>query len=172
MTTMRRELGEPPPRQVVVDAYVASCSEVLGRPIEPGELRPDELALAVELDERFATDDWLHEAGGLRRAGVRIHEDVRVGEGAYKAAGGLIRCVARLRGDILDDVGLSGDFTARPATMPTELEVELRGTALSDAALLAVVEAYYARVRPEVPGVTPQDWVAAVLAAATTEVSA
>lgn len=172
MTTMRRELGEPPPRQVVVDAYVASCSAVLERPIEPGELRADELDLAAELDERFASDDWLHEAGGLRRAGVRIHEDVRVGEGVHKAAGGLIRCVARLRGSVLDDVGLSGDFTARPATMPAELEVELRGTELSEAALLAVVEAYYARVRPEIPGVTPQDWVSAILAAATTEVPA
>ena len=26
MTTMRRELGEPPPRAVVVDAYVAACA--------------------------------------------------------------------------------------------------------------------------------------------------
>jgi lipoate-protein ligase A len=172
MTTMRRELGEPPPRQVVVDAYVAACAAVLGRPIEPGELRADELELAATLDKRFASDDWLHEAGGLRRAGVRIHEDVRVGEGAHKAAGGLIRCVARLRGGLLDDVGLSGDFTARPATMPAELEVELRGTELSDAALLAVVNGYYARVRPEIPGVTPQDWVSAIQAAATTEVPA
>ena len=39
MTTMRRELGEPPARADVVAAYLASCSAVLGRPIEPGELR-------------------------------------------------------------------------------------------------------------------------------------
>jgi hypothetical protein len=56
--------------------------------------------------------------------------------------------------------------------MPAELEVELRGTELSDAALLAAVNGYYVRVRPEIPGVTPQDWVSAILAAATTEVPA
>jgi lipoate-protein ligase A len=172
MTTMRRELGEPPPREVVVGAYVASCAAILDRPIELGELRTDELELATTLDERFASAEWLHEAGGLRRAGVRIHEDVRVGEGAHKAAGGLIRCVARVRGDHLDDVGFSGDFTARPATMPAELEAALRGTELSDPALLAVVDGYYTRVRPEIPGVTPGDWVAAIMAATTTEVSA
>lgn len=170
MTTMRRELGEPPPRQTVVDAYIASCSAVLGRSVEPGNLRADEIALAEELDRRFASDEWLHEAGGLRRAGVRIHQDVRVGEGTHKAAGGLIRCVCRLRGDRLDDVGFSGDFTARPTTMPAELEADLRGSELTDAALLAVVDAYYTRVRPEIPGVTPHDWVAAILAATTTEV--
>lgn len=172
MTTMRRELGEPPPREVVVDAYLASCAAILDRPVESGELRADELELAGTLDERFASTEWLHEAGGLRRAGIKIHEDVRVGEGVHKAAGGLIRCVARVRGDRLDDVGFSGDFTARPATMPAQLEAELRGTELSDATLLAVVDGYYSRVRPEIPGVTAGDWVAAIKVATTTEVPA
>ena len=172
MTTMRRELGEPPARDDVVAAYLGSCSEVLGRPIEPGTLREDELALAEHLDERFSSAGWLHEAGGLRRAGLRIHEDVRVGEGAHKAAGGLIRCVARVRLDRLDDVGFSGDFTARPSAVPDELETALRGTELAELALLARVEGYYARVRPETPGVTPTDWVAAILRATTTEVPA
>lgn len=172
MTTMRRELGEPPPREVVVDAYVASCAAVLERPVELGELRADELELAQTLDARFASAEWLHEAGGLRRAGVKIHEDVRVGEGAHKAPGGLIRCVARVRGDRLDDVGFSGDFTARPETMPADLETELRGTALSEAALLAVVDGYYTRERPEIPGVTQADWVAAIMMATTTDVPA
>lgn len=172
MTTMRRELGEAPPRELVVGAYVDSCATLLDRAVEPGELRSDELDLAATLDERFASDEWLHEAGGLRRAGVRIHEDVRVGEGVHKAPGGLIRCVARVRAERLDDIGLSGDFTALPATMPADLEAELRATALSDPALLAVVEAYYRRVRPEIPGVTAEDWVAAIRAATTTEVPA
>ncbi len=172
MTTMRRELGEPPARETVVGTYLESCAAVLGRPIEPGELRVEELELAASLDERFASEDWLREAGGLRRAGVRIHEDVRVGEGAYKAAGGLVRCVARVRGERLDDVGLSGDFTARPATMPGDLEARLRGRHVAEAELLDAVDTYYTDVRPEIPGVTPQDWVAAVMAATTTEVPA
>lgn len=172
MTTMRRELGEPPPRAAVVGAYVDACSAVLARPIEPGELRPDEVALAERLDERFAGEEWLREAGGMRRAGVRIHEDVRVGEGIHKAAGGLIRCVARVRGDMLDDVGLSGDFTARPATLPELLELELRGSTLDEATLHERVAACYDRVRPEVPGVTAADWVAAVVRATTTQVPA
>ena len=172
MTTMRRELGEAPPRDVVVAAYVDSCATILDRPVEVGELRPDERTLASSLDERFASSEWLHEAGGLRRAGVRIHEDVRVGEGVHKAAGGLIRCVARVRGELLDDVGFSGDFTVWPPTMPARLEAELRGRELSDQGLLDTVEAYYQRERPEIPGVTPDDWVAAIRAAITTEVPA
>ena len=172
MTTMRRELGEPPPRARVVSTYVAMCEQVLGRPMVLGELRADELELAARLDERFASREWLEEAGGLRRPWVRIHEDVRVGEGAHKAPGGLIRCVARVRGEKLDDVAFSGDFSARPPGLPADLDELLVGCELSEAALLTRVGDYYERVRPEVPGVAPADWVAAVLKATATEVPA
>ena len=169
MTTMRRELGEPPPRERVVAAYLDACRQVLGREIVPGELRPAELALAAELDARFTSAEWMEQSGGLMRAWVKIHEDVRVGEGVHKAPGGLIRCVARVRDERLDDVAFSGDFTARPATMTADLEVALRGSELAEAALLGRVEDYYARVRPEIPGVSPADWVAAVRAATAKE---
>jgi hypothetical protein len=69
-------------------------------------------------------------------------------------------------------VGFSGDFTARPETMPTDLETELRGSSLSEPALLAIIDGYYARERPEIPGVSQADWVAAIMMATTTDVPA
>jgi lipoate-protein ligase A len=172
MTTMRRELGEPPSRERAVSAYLAACSEALGREIVPGPLRPDEIALAERLDERFASRDWLEEGGGLRRPFVKIHEGVRVAEGAHKAAGGLIRAIAVVREGVLEDVAFSGDFTARPPTLPAELGERLRGCHIEEEALSERVQNHYADVRPEVPGVVPGDWVAAVLKATTTEVPA
>lgn len=169
MTTMRRELGEPPARPVVVAAYLAACSETLGRPIEPGELRPDELELAGRLDERFASDEWLHAAGGLRRRGVRIHEDVRVVEGAHKAPGGLIRAIVVLRDGAIDGVAFSGDFTVRPATLPATLGDALIGSAASEGALSGRIGDCYRRLAPEAPGIDQHDWVAAVMEAAALE---
>lgn len=169
MTTMRRELGEPPPRERVVAEYLAACEEILGRPIEPGELRPDELALAEELDQRFASRAWLEEAGGLRRPGVKIHEGVHVAEGMHKARGGLIRCLARIRDGRLDDLAFSGDFTARPVAMPDELAAALLDCPIEPVELGRRVEAYYERARPEIPGVEPGDWVAAVVRATAIE---
>ncbi len=172
MTTMRRELGEAPDRQVVLDAYIAACSAALGRRIEPGTLRDDEIALAERLDERFGSLEWLEEGGGLRRAGVRIHEGVRVAEGGTKAPGGMIRCVAVIRDDTLDDVAFSGDFTARPADVPEALAGTLVGCAVEENALHERVAAFYERVRPETPGVTEHDWVTAILQATSTTVPA
>jgi len=172
MTTMRRELGEPPPRSTVIAGYLAACADVLGRPIEPGELRPDELALAEELDARFASHDWLHEAGGLRRRGVRIHEDVQVVEGAYKAPGGLIRAIVVVREGTIDGIAFSGDFTARPDTLPAELGDALVGSVLTEDVLAGRIDDCYRRVAPEVPGITQRDWVAAVLQATSVELPA
>jgi len=172
MTTMRRELGTPPPRSVVVDAYVAACSAALGRAVEPGPLRDDEIALAERLDQRFASQEWLEEGGGLRRPGVKIHEGVRVAEGAHKAAGGLIRCMAVVRDDVLEDVAFSGDFTARPADVPERLAEALLASPLIEDAVRKRIQAYYEGARPETPGVTADDWVTAVLQATSTAVPA
>jgi len=172
MTTMRRELGTPPPRSVVVEAYVAACAAGLGRAIEPGALRSDEIELAERLDERFASLDWLEEGGGLRRPGVKIHEGVRVAEGAFKAAGGLIRCMAVVRDDVLEDVAFSGDFTARPADLPERLAEALIGCPVMEDALRVRVLGFYEVARPETPGVTANDWVTAVLQATSTAVPA
>jgi lipoate-protein ligase A len=172
MTTLRRELGEPPPRSVVVDAYVAACAAALGRAIEPGTLRSEENELAERLDERFASQEWLEEGGGLRRPGIKIHEGVRVAEGAHKAAGGLIRCMAVVRDDVLEDVAFSGDFTARPADVPERLAEALIGCPVMEDALRARVLGFYDRGRPETPGVTADDWVTAVLQTTSTAVPA
>ncbi len=168
MTTMSRELGEEPDRATVVDAYIAVCSAALGRPIERGSLRQEEIELAEQLDARFASQEWLEEGGGLRRAGVKIHEGVRVAEGANKAAGGMIRCVAVIRDDTLDDVAFSGDFTARPANVPERLAEALMGCTVSETAFQERVTEYYEKERPETPGVAASDWVTALMQATTT----
>ena len=172
MTTMHKELGEAPPRATVIAAYVEACEAVLGRRLELGELRPDELAMAEQFDARFASREWLEDAGGLRKPFVKIHEGVRLAEAAHKAPGGLIRCVLRIRDGQVDDVAFSGDFTARPASMPADLDELLVGSELSEAAIAARIIDYYQRVHPEIPGVAPDDWVAAVMRAAETEMPA
>jgi lipoate---protein ligase len=169
MTTMRRELGEPPQRDQVIDAYLAACEAALGRTIERGELRPDELALAEQLDERFASQAWLEEAGGLHRPSVRIHQDVHVGEGMHKAPGGLIRCLAVLREDRLADVAFSGDFTVRPTDFPGQLAAALIDCPVRPDEVEERISVWYTKLRPEIPGVAPGDWAMAVLRAVAIE---
>jgi lipoate-protein ligase A len=173
MTTMTRQLGHAPDRDVVVKLYLDRARVTLGRPIVPGELTARELALAEELDRQFTTDEWLYQKGGLRQVGVKIHQDVRVQEVAHKTPGGLVRVTARMRDGAMntsamgtsriDDLTLSGDFTMLPQFAPGALELALRGTALEGQAVQARIEDVYRSLAIQSPGLTAGDLTSAIM---------
>ncbi len=87
MTTMTRQLGHTPDRDAVAKIYLEQVQAALGRRSVRGEPAPAELALLHELDRQFVTDEWLSQKGGLRQAGIKIHQDVRVAEANFEDAG-------------------------------------------------------------------------------------
>ncbi len=142
-----------------------SCAEALGVEVVRGEWSAAEEAVATDIDKRLASDEWLHEKGGLRQTGVKIHEDVRVVESAFKAPGGLIRVTARLRNERIDDVPISGDFTMLPTVAVGGIEQALRGQAMSPATLTARVQDAYRTLHIHSPGLTPEHIVQALTVA-------
>ncbi|PKO23976.1 MAG: ligase [Chloroflexi bacterium HGW-Chloroflexi-1] len=165
MTTMAEQVDPLPDRAAVRDLYLARAAVALGREIAPGAATAAELALAAELDARFVSEDWLYQKGGLRRAGVKIHEDVQVAEGAFKAPGGLIRVTVRLAAGRVDDLELAGDFTICPAAAVGALQAAAGGAELTRDALTARFAAAYRDHAIQAPGVTPAHLADAVLAA-------
>jgi len=166
MTTMQEQLGELPDRERVKELYIEKCAEALGVEIVLGEWTAAEEAMAQELDARFVSDEWLYQKGGLRRIGVKIHEDVRVVEAAFKAPGGLIRVVARIREGRIDDLSISGDFTLLPAFAVGALEQAVRGLSARRESLTARIDEVYRALGIQSPGVTPDDFATAILTAA------
>ncbi|MBI5034730.1 MAG: lipoate--protein ligase family protein [Chloroflexi bacterium] len=163
MTTMTRQLGHTPEREAVMTTYREKVETILGHKLIRGELSTKELQIGEQLDAQFASDEWLHQKGGLRQQGVKIHADVRVVETANKAPGGLIRVTARLHDHHIDDVLLSGDFTLLPRFATGALELALRGVSLENDAVLARIAEVYRSVGIESPGVTPQDLTKSVM---------
>jgi lipoate---protein ligase len=96
---------------------------------------------------------------------VKIHEDVRVVESAHKAPGGLIRVVARLREGRIDDLTFSGDFTVLPAIAVGALEQAVRGLSTQREILLPRLREAYQAIGVQSPGVTPEDFTTAIMAA-------
>jgi len=165
MTTLAKELNTLPDRAAVKAHYLTVCATALRAEIVPGVLSPAEEAKVAELDEQFASDAWLNQKGGLRQGGVKIHEDIRVVEGAFKAPGGLIRVTARLRDGHIDDLAISGDFTLLPATAVMALEQTLRGLKVTPATLLTQLRQVYHSLNIQSPGLTPEHFTEAVVVA-------
>ncbi len=170
MTTIAEEapdlVREPGFASRVKDLYLEKCAGALGRTMEPGRWSLAEEAMALELEKHFTSEERLNSGRRARQHGIKIHEDVRLGEGAYKAPGGLIRATLRLRAGRVDDLALSGDFTLLPAGALANLEEAARGAEATPDALLPRLHAVYRTQSIRSPGVTPEDFAQAVLAAA------
>jgi lipoate---protein ligase len=166
MTTMREQLPELPARRDVLAAYVERCAEALDAEIVPGAWTPEEEAEALRLDERFRSREWIHRKGRDRGGTVKIHEDVRVVEGALKAPGGLIRVTATLHDHRIDDLGFSGDFTLLPASGLVALEDAVRGVAVDEDQLTRALDAVYRDLELRSPGLEPAHFAEAIVRAA------
>jgi lipoate-protein ligase A len=167
MTTMTEELGYTPNRAMVKDLYLKMVAQSLDAEIYDGEWTPEEEAMAQEVDARFVSDEWLYQKGCLHQPGLKIHEDVHVVETAFKAQGGLIRVIGRLRDGRIDDVTISGDFTLLPSFALGALEQALRGVAATPDTLKSKIEEAYYRLQIQSPGVTPADFTSAIMNAVT-----
>jgi lipoate-protein ligase A len=167
MTSMSEELGQMPDRQAVKNLYIQSCAEVLNADILPGTMTPEEEAIALHLEKQFTSKEWLFQKGGLRQTGVKIHQDVRVVEGAYKAPGGLIRVVARLKEGRIDDLTISGDFTLLPAFAIASIEQAVLGSRPEQAPLLRRLIEVFQTLGIQSPGITPEHFAEAILIAIT-----
>ena len=96
---------------------------------------------------------------------MKIHEDVHVVEGAFKAPGGLIRATVRLREGRIDGLELAGDFTVFPAAAVGDLQEAAYGAEPARAALIERFAAAYRALAIQAPGVTPEHLADAILAA-------
>jgi lipoate-protein ligase A len=158
MTTIHEQIGDGGDRRAIEDLYVAKCAEVLGSKIEPGDWTAAEEAQAREWDIRFRSRARLNQRGAPKPAGIKIHEDVRIVEFAFKAPGGLIRLTARLHHGRLDDLSISGDFTIFPQTAVADIEEALRGLLPSDLIVADRLERLYRESDIRSPGLAPEHW--------------
>ena len=163
MTTMGEQLGSTPDRAMVKDLYMKKVSEALDAEVYEGEWTAEEEAMAQEIDARFTSDEWLYQKGRLQQPGVKIHEDVHIVEAAFKAQGGLIRVIARLREGRIDDASISGDFTLLPSFALGALEQSLRGLSATPETLKSKIEEAYYRLNIQSPGVSPADFTTAIM---------
>lgn len=165
LSTIRRELGDAPPRSQLWDLLAEKFADLLG-PLEV-ETTVDSRwrAEADRLATVMLTDEWLFGRSTPQAEGrtVTIRSGVQVVQRAYKAPGGLIRAIAEVHEGVIVSVSLSGDFFFYPAEKLADLERALVGVPLE--AVEETIARFYAEYGVESPGIVPADF-AQVLAPA------
>lgn len=168
MVTMADLMDPVADRALVKRLYLEKCQSVLKRTTSHGSWTEADERKALEIDAWFQDREWLYQKSGLAEPGIKIHQDVRVVESAFKAPGGLIRVVARIRENRIDDIVLSGDFTMLPVHALTAVEESLKGLECEPDSLMRSIEAVYHQMKVQSPGLEPEHFTQAIFQARST----
>jgi lipoate-protein ligase A len=162
VTTLKRELGEPPTAREVKELYSKAFQDILG--VELVREGPSGLEWEVFNEEtrpRHTSEEWLHMEAppSQQREGraVKIAHDVKVVEADHKAKK-LIRIRAEIMGDEIMSAQIRGDLFVIPKEAVATLEEMLVGVKLEEDELMNAIEKFYSETQAQTPGITGQDF--------------
>jgi lipoate-protein ligase A len=164
MSTMKRELGQVPPRSEIVKVLRERFEKAVGR-LEPVDLSDEIIRKMTELAKWFASPEFLFRKTPRIPKGVKIKEGVEILYGMYKAKGGLIRTAQEVEKRMLNNLSISGDFTLYPKEELGKLEDSLQETEREEKKLIPKIEEFYESTGVQTPGVEPDDIMKAIRSA-------
>ena len=162
LTTMKRELGDIPPREEVVQTLIREYEKLIGN-FQPGELDNRLLERMKTLEKWFVSDRFLFKKTRKIPKGIKIKGGVEIRYGIHKAKGGLIRTVEELEEEKISEIGISGDFQFYPKDDLTSMEVELKKTEFEEGKVCNKIQQFYDEHHIQVPGVMPEDFTTAII---------
>jgi lipoate-protein ligase A len=166
MTTMAKQLDQPPSRDEVKARFLKHCGEALGVTVVEDEPTAAEIKAIEAGDAALSDPAWTYRQGRkLVELGVKIAAGTHLTESMHKARGGLIRTHLLARDGRIAELMLSGDFTCLPPDGIDRLAKMLHGAKLDQEALTEAVAAGFEALKLEMPGVEPADIATAVMGA-------
>jgi lipoate-protein ligase A len=170
VSSLKRELGYTPAidqvNQLLIEGY-----KKIGIKLVPGVLSEKEKKIFVrEVKSKHLSKEWLympefrHPELGRTRV-VKVAENVRVVETSYKAKK-MIRVTMEIAFDKIRDILISGDFFMIPEEALSRLEETLIGLSIDRDEILNRVKQFYDKVRVQISGIEPADFVEVIMKAA------
>ncbi len=165
LTTMKRELGEIPPRDEVKNVLVQSFEQLTGK-LESVELDDATIKKMREIEKWFMSNKFLFKKTPRIPEGVKIKEGIEILYGLHKAKGGLIRTAEEIENKKkIKDITVSGDFNLFPKNGLNAVENTLRNKDFNENVVKKEIEKIYDKKKIESPGVEPGDFAKTIVEA-------
>lgn len=163
LTTMKRELGQIPPRDDIKRVLIENFEKILGR-LNPVELDDSTIKKIRELEQWFMSEKFLLKKTPRIPKGVKIKEGVEILYGLYKAKGGLIRTAEEIENKrMINEIMVSGDFNLFPKNGLTDVENALKNKEFNQDVIEKEIEKVYKKKKIESPGVEPKDFTKTII---------
>ena len=161
LTTMKKELGEIPPREEIKSVLIEKFEKLFGK-LEPANLTPPMIKEMEKLEKEFTSPAFLFKKTPRIPKGVKIREGVEIIYGIHKAKGGLIRAIQEVKKERIKEISLSGDFTLYPKDCLEELEGKLKREIRKKSWLNSKIDEFYDQEKVQSPGVNSEDFLKAM----------
>ncbi len=140
VTSVRRETGNMPRMEDVGGIYLECFSEMFGAELFEGRLAEGEAQRLMELERKYSDPEWTYRYSKRRRILRRISYGDRVVKimsdhyivHLVGKPEKIIRILAEVRGDRIEDIIISGDFFVEPCSMVDALEDAIRGMSIDE----------------------------------------
>lgn len=162
LSTLKAELGCVPDREQVIDILINKFQPVLGD-LTPADIPGEVWALAEQLGREYCSEEYMN-LNGCPQDFITIGAGVKVKEGIYKAAGGLIQSTVTIRDQEIIDLSLTGDFTCYPKSSLAQLSASMIGTLYDEQKIQERIAQFLSRSDIEIPGVSAEDLCRAIFA--------
>jgi len=162
LTTMKRELGNLPPRDEIKDVLIEKFEKLLG-PLEPAVLDSRIKRKMAEVEKYITSSEFLFKKTMKIPRGVKIREGIEILYGMHKAKGGLIKTAQEVEKEKINDINICGDFTFYPKEGLNELENGLVGSKREKKTIIPKIEQLYEKNQAQSPGVKPEEIVKAMM---------
>ncbi len=162
LTTMKRELGDIPQREEVVQTLIHEYEKLIGG-LQPVELDNRLVERMSTLEKWFTSNRFLFKKTRKMPKGIKIKGGVEIRYGIHKAKGGLIRTVEELEEQKISEIGISGDFHFYPKEDLASMEAQLRNTEFEQGKVQNKIGQFYEEHRIQTPGVMPEDFTTTII---------
>lgn len=157
LTTMKRELGDIPPRDEIKRVLIENFEKITGK-LEIAVLDAATILKLRELEKEFMSSRFLFKKTPRIPEGIKIKEGIDILFGLYKSRGGLIRTAEEVENKkTLKEITVSGDFNLFPKHGLQEIERTLKNETFSREVIKRRIEQTYEKHQIESPGVGPED---------------
>ncbi|MEM3048984.1 MAG: lipoate--protein ligase [Candidatus Bathyarchaeia archaeon] len=170
LTTIRKELDEPPNRDDVKELLKRNYEYTLGVELVEGNLTVEEENLMESISEKYQTREWLHLVENdhmdlIKKRSLKISGRTVVGEAVKKTEGGLLRVLIETKDMKIEDIMITGDFFFIPRDYLHLLERSLRGVDVEKGTLINNIRSFYEMYKVSTPGMTVEEIAEVILSA-------
>ncbi len=162
ISTLKLELGQVPPRTEIEKVLIQEWETLFG-PLEPGIVTEEILAEMAQVEKDLTSEDSWEASPQRSWTPLKIKAGTYVGQGNFKAPGGLITVLIILDGERMIDVEFSGDFSLEPKEGLRDLNQALTGLGIQPESIEQALHQVIEAKKLDLPGVCAADLAQAVI---------